>query len=249
MEEVKFGAGILFHDVTVLATLKNCLFNTDTQVLLELYILAKKSEKIQKRFPTLINFIEGMDNDSKKICTAVQNKTDVNPLVDFFDWSIEMPDVFGYLNALYNRLYYQELDTLKVDPIPTLLGNLLSISIRLDDFHKLYILDESHPQHMKTYMQSFFKRSNKVELLEGTLEEAVEELTDVNFVILENSDDVSYFMTPHKKQIEILIPGFRSNLLNADELEEFPPILSLPEGADNYKGDFNLSIKAIGIPI
>ena len=249
MEQVKFGPGIFFHDVTVLATLKNCLFNTDTQVLLELYILAKRSEKLQKQFPSLMSFIESMDNDSKRICTAVQNKTDINPLVDFFDWSIQTPDTFGYLNSIYKRLYYQELDTLKVDPIPTLLGNLLSISIKLPDFHKLYILDERHPQHMKTYMQSFFKGSDKVELLEGTLEEATKELTDVNFVILENSEDVSYFMTPHRTQIEILIPGFRSNLLNADDLEEFPPILSLPDGSDNYKDEFNLSIKSIGIPI
>lgn len=249
MEQVKFGSGIFFHDVTVLATLRNCLFNTDTQVLLELYILAKRSEKIQKQFPNIIQFIEDMGNDAKKICTAVQNKTDINPLVDFFDWSIQTPDTFGYLNAMYDRLYYQDLDTIKVDPIPTLLGNLLSISIKLPDFHKLYILDKGYPQHMKTYIQSFFKGSDKVELIEGSLEEAAKELKDINFIILENSEDVSYFMTPHNSRIEVLIPGFRSNLLNADDLEESPPILSLPDGADNYNEDFNLSIKSIGIPI
>lgn len=252
MEEVQFGCGMLFHDVTVLATLKNCLFNTDTQVLLELYILCKKNESLRAKFPTLIPFIESMDNDPNKVCVAVQNKNNSNPLLDFYDWKFENVDglnPFDYTTKMYYDLYHKELNVLGVSPIPTLLGNLLNISMKLDDFHKLYILDTHHPDFMKQYMESFFRANKKVELLEGTLEEAVDEINDINFFILEDAEDIRFLAKPHHRLTEVLVPGFRCNLLNADNLEETPPILALPDNLDDYRGKYNLSIKCIGIPI
>ncbi|MCM1218671.1 MAG: hypothetical protein NC548_29640 [Lachnospiraceae bacterium] len=249
-----FSPGILFHDITVLATVKNCIFNTDTQVLLELYLLLKKNDgELLDRFPNVVEFVDSMKEDRMKLCSAVQMKVNQNPLLDFYNWDVMNPigfdNPFLYTDAVYRRLYYQELDTLKVDPIPTLIGNLFNISIKLDQFKKLYLIDEHYSEHMRTYMTSFFRGNGKIELLEGSIEEAINELPEVNFYVLENAEMVTYLMKPRINRAEVLIPGFRSNLLNADDLEEQVPVLALPEGMDNYGNDFNLSINSIAVPI
>ena len=250
----KFSPGILYHDTTVLADIRNCIFNVDLLVIQELYELLKRSpdSKLHKRFPSLVSYVDGFKGEFGKMGVSIQEKTNDNPLLDFYNWEEMNPDgmdPFTYTSAVYRRLYYQEADVFEIEPVPTLLGNLLSITMRLEPFKKLYLLDESCPESIKTMLGWLYKNSPKVEILEGSLEEALKEIQDINFFILNDVNSVQYLMAPRAIRAEVLIPAFRSNLLNADSLEEEPPVLALPEGMDNYGTEFNLSINSIAIPI
>lgn len=253
-EAIKFRNGILFHDMVALADIRNCILNIDSFVLQELYILIKKDldGELRKKFPTLTSFIESFQGDTRKLSAKVQEKVNSNPLLDFYNWNdfgSENWEPFLYCDMLYRELYYEKADLFGVIPTPTLLGNLFSISIGLDEFKKLYLLDEKCSLHIEHQLELLFKGNSKVELLEGTLEEVMQEINDINFFVFNNADDVQYLMKPRATRAEVLIPAFRSNLLNGDNLEEEPPILALPEGMDDYGNAFNLSINSIAIPI
>lgn len=240
--------GMLFHDTIMFVTVKNCIVNTDLAVLTSLYSLIKKEEvpKLGIIFPEIVTFFDS--EDEKKLSIITQNKSNANILLDYYDWGNEIidSDPLFYTDLLYKVL---EIENTIIEPVPTLLGNLLSIMIKEDSFKKLYLFAEEFNDLMRDYLNYFFHSSNKVELLEGTIEEALTEIRDPNFFILEDTEYLNFLTYERDFKAEVIIPGFRSNMLNADDLDFDVPVLAIPEKLKDYKNKYNLSVNAIAIPI
>lgn len=255
MDPVTFGSGIFYHDMYILIELRNCLFNTDLQVLTELYLLIKKSDsdELKTRFPGIIEFFDNATDDPTELSGYIQlNKVNKNPILDFYNWGemnpIGFKDPFVYADSVYERLCYSENETLGVEPVPTLIGNVLRISIELDNFKALYILDDEFPPSIKETLISYFKGSKKVDLLEGTINEAVKEIPEINFVVMENVSDLDQLLVERDHLLEVLIPEFKDNLLAGERINNVP-ILALPEAYRKNRDKYHIAANSIALPI